>query len=58
MTMLIATVIIVAMVYGLIKKYETRMVLIAGGLGLGLFGRRPDGGIKVLLCLNEASQGV
>ena len=27
MTMLIATVIIVAMVYGLIKKYETRTLL-------------------------------
>ena len=46
MTMLIATVIIVAMVYGLIKKYETRMVLIAGGLALACLAGDPMAALK------------
>ena len=41
MTMLLATIIIIAMVYGLIKKYETRTVLIAGGLALACLAGDP-----------------
>ena len=46
MTMFIATVIIVAMIYGLIKKYETRMVLIAGGLALACLAGDPMSTLK------------
>ena len=41
MTMLIAAVIVAVMVWALIKKYETRMVLIAGGLALACLAADP-----------------
>lgn len=41
MTMLLATIIIIAMCYGLIKKLETRMVLIAGGIALACLAGDP-----------------
>lgn len=41
MTMLLAAVIVALMVWALIKKYETRMVLIAGGLALACLAADP-----------------
>lgn len=41
MTMLLAAVIVAVMVWALIKKYETRMVLIAGGLALACLAADP-----------------
>ncbi len=41
MTMFIASIIILAMCYSLLKKYETRLVLISGGLALGCLAGDP-----------------
>ncbi len=41
MTMALASLIILAMCYGLLKKYETRLVLIAGGLALACLAGDP-----------------
>lgn len=41
MTMVIASIIILAMCYGLLKKYETRLVLISGGLSLACLAGDP-----------------
>ena len=46
MTMLIASAIILLMCYGLIKKYETRLVLIAGGLALACLACDPSIALK------------
>lgn len=46
MTMIIAAIIILIMCYGLIKKYETRMVLIAGGLALACLAGDPMAALK------------
>ena len=41
MTMVIASITILAMCYGLLKKYETRLVLISGGLALACLAGDP-----------------
>lgn len=46
MTMILAAAIVAAMVYGLIKKYETRLVLIAGGLALACLAGTPMDALK------------
>ncbi len=46
MTMALASIIILIMCYGLIKKYETRLVLICGGLALACLAGDPLAALK------------
>ena len=56
MTMILSAVVILAMCWALVKKYETRLVLIAGGLILACMAGEPLAPPRVLLEVDEAGE--